>query len=368
MLGAALAAGSCSHPEAPDREIVVGLIVPFASSAPARDGAILAADEINAAGGIAAGGGRRTIRLVVEDSEEGPESAVGKALKLINRDRVVALVGLPRSFNAIPVARLAEQYGVPLVSTGSTHPETTAGKRYAFRMAFLDTLQGKVLADFAFDDLGARRVAALVHAASTYSANLGEVFGEEIQKRGAELVAYETFTEDRMEVTQQLGRIKQSGADLLFLPNYSRMAGEHARAARRSGITATFLGSDSWGIGSDLRDEPAIRGSYFSDFWAPDQAGETTRAFIAGYERRFGDAPTAIAALSYDAVSMVAEAIRRGGGAGREGLRASLAGMEDFHGVSGTIGFSGSGDPARSIFTRKIEGEGQRRLYRESAP
>ncbi len=92
---------------------MVGLIAPFASSAPTRDGAILAADEINAAGGIAAGGGRRTIRLVVEDSEEGPESAVSKALKLINRDRVVALVGLPRSYSAIPVARLAEQYGDP---------------------------------------------------------------------------------------------------------------------------------------------------------------------------------------------------------------------------------------------------------------
>ncbi len=367
MLGAALAAGSCAHPEAPDREIVVGLIAPLASSAPARDGAILAADEINAVGGIAAGGGRRRIRLVVEDSEEGPESAVSGALKLIKRDRAVALVGLPRSYSAIPVARLAEQYGVPLVSTMSTHPETTAGKRYAFRMAFLDALQGKVLADFALADLGARRVAVLVHAASTYSVHLGEVFGREIRERGGELVAHETFTEDRMEVARQLGRIKESGADLLFLPNYSRMAAEHARAARRSGITATFLGSDSWGTGFDLRGEPAIRGSYFSDFWAPDQAGEAARAFIADYERRFGAAPTAIAALSYDAVSLVAEALRRGG-ADREGLRASLADLEDFHGVSGTVGFSGSGDPARSIFIRKIDDDGQIRLYREIAP
>ncbi len=366
VLGAAVAAGSCGDREAPE-EIVVGLIAPLTSSAPARDGAVLAADEINAGGGIAIDGARRRLRLVVEDSEEGPESAVSGALKLINRDRAVALVGLPRSYSAIPVARLAEQYGVPLVSTMSTHPETTAGKRYVFRMAFLNALQGKALADFAFDDLGARRVAALVQAASTYSVDLGEVFGREIQQRGAELVAHETFTEDRMEVTRQLGRIKESGADLLFLPNFSRMVAEHARAARGSGITATFLGGDSWGIGLDLYSEPAIRGSYFSDFWAPDQAGEATRSFIAEYERRFGATPTAIAALSYDAISLVAEALRRGG-ADREGLRASLAGLEDFHGVSGTVGFSGSGDPARSIFIRKVEEDGQIRLYREIAP
>ncbi len=365
-LGAAVAAVSCADPPAPDRGVVIGVIAPLAGNPSARDGAVMAADEINAAGGIAVGGRRVKIRLIVEDSEEGPESAVSKVLKLINRDRAVALVGLPRSYNAIPAAKLAEQHRVPLISTMSTHPETTADKRYVFRMAFLDARQGQVLAELAFDDLGARRTAALVQATSAYSAHLGEVFGEEFRGRGGRLVAHETFTEDRLEVTDQLGRIKDSGAEILFLPNDPRWVELHARAARSSGITATLLGSDTWGS-EYLRDCPEIRGSYFSDFWAPEHADEKTRAFIAEYRRKLEAAPSASAALSYDAVSMVAEAIRRGG-ADSESIRAGLAGLEEFHGVTGTIGFRGSGDPSRSIFIRKIEEDGQIRLHREVEP
>ncbi len=172
--------------------------------------AILAADEINAAGGIMVGGSRRRLRLIVEDSEGGPESAVGGALKLINRDRAAALVGLPRSSHAIPVARFAEQHRVPLISTMSTHPETTAGKRWSFRLAFLDTRQVQILAEVAFDDLGARRAAALVHVASAYSDHLGQLFDQEFRRRGGRMVAYETFTEDQLAVEEELRRIKDS--------------------------------------------------------------------------------------------------------------------------------------------------------------
>ncbi len=366
VLGVAIAAGACTDPPIADRDVVVGLIAPFATNPAARDGAIMAAEEINAAGGVEVGGRRQKLRLVVEDSEGGPEAAVGKAFKLINRDRAVVLVGLPRSYNAIPVARLAEQHRVPLISTMSTHPETTAGKRWVFRMAFLDATQGQVLAELAAGDLGARRAAALVHAVGAYSAHLAEVFGQEFQNRGGQLVAYETFTEDQLTVTDQLQRIKDSGAEILLLPNDSRWVELHAKAARDAGITATLLGGDTWGS-ENLRDRPAIGGSYFSDFWAPDRAGERTRAFITEYRRRFGAAPSASAALSYDAVSMVAEAIRRGS-IDRESLRAAIASLEEFHGVTGTIGFRGSGDPARSIFIRKIEEDGQIRLHREYAP
>lgn len=366
VLVVAIAAGACSDPPAPDRDIVIGVIAPFATVPAARDGAILAAEEINAAGGITVGGRRERIRLIVEDGGGGPEAAVSKALKLINRDRAVALVGLPRSHNAIPVAKYVERYRVPLISTMSTHPETTAGKRWVFRMAFLDASQGRVLAELAAGDLGARRAAALIHAVSAYSAHLGEVFGDEFRRRGGQLVAYETFTEDQLDVTEQLGRIKDSGAEILLMPNDARWVELHVGAARDAGITATLLGGDTWG-NENLRNCPEIRGSYFSDFWSPDRGGVRSQDFIAAYRRRFGAMPSAAAALSYDALSMVAEAVRRGG-TDRETIRAAIASLEVFHGVTGTIGFRGSGDPSRSVFIRKFEEDGQIRLYREYAP
>jgi branched-chain amino acid transport system substrate-binding protein len=362
----ALLAG-CADPRDRQAGVVFGLIASLERNPSVADGAVLAADQVNAAGGIAVGGRRETIELVVADSANRPESAVSAALTLINRDRAVVLLGLPRSHNAIPVAKIAEQHGIPLISTMSTHPETTAGKRYVFRLAFVDSLQGRVLADFALRGLGGRRAAALVDAASAYSANLGEVFRRAFEERGGELVAFETFTEDDVEAVEQLRRIEESGAEILFLPNYARSVKLQTREARGLGITATFLGSDAWN-NEDLRGHPEIRGSYFSDVWAPDRGDPTSRAFVEAYRRRFGAPPSTGAALSYDAVSLIAEAIRSAGGTDPESIRRGLAAMSEFRGVTGIVSFHGSGDPLRNVFIKRIEDDGEIRLYEEIEP
>lgn len=362
---------ACSGPgrmdQPAERGIVLGLIAPFALNRPAVDGAVLAADEINAAGGISVGAERRRIELVIEDDESEPETAVSKALKLINRDGAVALLGVPRSLNAIPVGRIAEQHRIPLISTMSTHPETTAGKRYVFRLAFLDSLQGRVLADFAFDDLGVRRSAILIDATDPYNTYIAEVFKEAFEERGGRLAVFETFTETDQDFTGQLQKIADSGTELLFLPNHSEVVKLQARTARRLGFTGTFLGGDSWSHGIDAAVHPELRGSYFGDLWAPDNPDSRTTAFIEAYRARFQSAPTASAALSYDAVSMIAEAIADGG-AEPEEIRLRLANLRGFNGVSGTISFKGSGDPERSVFIREFDQNGRLRLLKEVSP
>ncbi len=361
---------ACAPPDRPvDRseEVVLGLIAPFERNRPAVDGAVLAADEINAAGGIRVGGETRRIELVVEDNLGEPETAVSKALKLINRDGAVALIGVPRSYNAIPVGKIAEAHAIPLISTMSTNPETTANKRYVFRLAFLDAFQGKVLADFAYEDLGVRRAAVLYDAVGPYNTYLAEVFSRVFGDRGGQVVASETFTEDNLEITEQLQRINDSGAELIFLPYVSELVKLHVRAARQSGFAGTLLGSDTWSHGIDPTENPEFHGSYFSDLWASDQAGERATAFIESYRRAFGTAPTASAALSYDAVSMIAQVIGDGG-TEPDAIRAGLASMSSFQGVSGTIGFRGSGDPERSVFIRRFDDDGQIRLHQEVSP
>lgn len=356
--------------------ISIGLIAPFERNRPAVDGAVLAVEEINAAGGIRIGTKIRTIELIVEDNRSWPETAVAKALKLINRDGVAALIGLPRSYNAIPVARIAEAHSIPLISTMSTNPETTAGKRYVFRLAFLDAFQGKALADFAYDDLGTRRAAILRDAVGPYNTYLSEVFSRTFRDRGGEVVAHEAFTEDDLEIAEQLRRINGSGAELLFLPNTSEFVKLHVPAARRSGFAGTFLGSDTWSHGIDAAEHPELHGSYFSDLWAPDQADGRIAEFIASYRRAFGTEPTASAALSYDAVSMTARALVSGSARPGRGpaatdsdvIRTGLATMGPFHGVSGTIAFHGSGDPARSVFIRRFDDDGRVRLHKVIDP
>lgn len=180
-------------------------------------------------------------------------------------------------------------------------------------------------------------------------------------------MALETFTEDALEITDQLTRINDSGAEVLFLPNSSEFVRRHVLAARRAGFAGTFLGGDSWSHGIDPDGHPELHGSYFSDLWAPDRANEQATAFIEGYRETFGAMPTSSAALSYDAVMMIAQVIRQNG-AGPQAIRAGLASMTSFQGVSGTIGFHGSGDPARSVFIRRLDADGTIRLQQEISP
>ena len=331
-------------------------------------GATLAVEEINAAGGLLGAGQERKIRIVTEDNQGSPEEAVSQALRLINREDATALVGLPVSRNAIPVAIIAEKHRIPMISTLSTHPETTAGKKYVFRLAFLDSFQGRTMAGFAFDDLGARKAAILFNAASNYSTHLAEIFGDTFKEKGGHLSVVETFTTDEMDVTRQLSEIRESGAEVLFLPNFAELISQLLRQARDMGIEATLLGSDTWGLVS-MADQVFPAGPcYFADFWAPDSPGTKISSFIDRFHHDFGVAPTSAAALSYDAIMMIAEAIRSQDKADSESIRRGLEAMGGYEGVSGAIRFSGSGDPLRSLFIREVTGDGRVRFHQEISP
>ncbi len=363
--GAGLA--GCAEPPAASRYIVIGVIEPFLGNPQNVRGATLAVEEINQAGGLVVDGRRRTIRLLAEDTEESPENAVRKALGLITRERAVALVGLPQSHNAIPVAKVAEGHRIPMISTLSTHPETTADKEYVFRLAFLDSLQGQVMAAFAFHDLGLTRVAVLFDASSTYSSGLAEDFRSGLQAAGGLVTAFESFTKDAVDIGPQTARIRESGAEALFLPNYTALVPGHLRQASELGFIGTFLGGDTWGLIPAGTLSPPTS-AYFSDVWAPDAPGVEASAFISSYRRAFGAAPASSAALAYDAIMMICEAIRSQEKADPASIRRGLASISDFEGVSGAIRFAGSGDPLRSVFVRRVDEGGSVSFHKEIRP
>ena len=124
------------------------------------NGAALAVKNVNDSGGIRIGTERVKVSLVIEDDRNNPEEAVNAARKLIYQDKVAALVGPQFSGNAIPVSRLAENEKVVMVCPMSTHPDTTAGKSYVFRIPYIDTFQGQVLARFARQNRVPERLAS----------------------------------------------------------------------------------------------------------------------------------------------------------------------------------------------------------------
>ena len=368
--GALLGAVAGCAPTPPD-DVVLGLIVPLTQSPRLAgrvtvDGAAMAVAEINSHGGVRLERGPRPLRLIVEDNEDRPELAVSKALKLVAADGAVALLGVPLSHNAIAVARVAETDGVPLISTFSTHPDTTRGNPWAFRLAFLNTHQGRIMAGFAVEELAARRAALLVDAGSPYSTSLGEAFAEAFEQRGGTVGASELYTRDRPDLGPQLKRILEARPDILFLPNYARFLPDLARRARRRGVDATLLGADAWDLVPPA-DRLALAGSYYSDVWSADLPNPRTADFVQRYRALHGETPTSTAALAFDTVALLAEALERAGTAHRSRLRDTLATME-YHGITGRVRFQSGGDPQRSAVIKRVTEAGEAVFFREVDP
>ena len=360
VIAAALA--GCAPQDQKIDEIRIGVIAPITGGIPnvgksTVEAAQMAAQEINDAGGLEVAGRKYTITLVIEDNQDKAETAVAVAEKLINQEYVVALIGPQASRNAIPVAQVAENARIPMISPWSTNPDTTANKQYVFRVAFIDPFQGQVMARFSFEELNATKAAVLYDVASSYNKGIAEIYRQVFEAAGGKVVAFESYTTGEVDFTKQLEKIKNSGAQVLFLPNYENEVPLQAEQARQIGLDIPIIGSDAWGtIAPENR--AALEGAYFSTHYAPDIADEPARTFIENYTKLYGHTPDDVAALTYDAFGLLFQAIQSQGLAEPEAIRTGLAGIESFLGVTGNMKYSGSGDPIKSaVVLRVVNGE-----------
>ena len=371
LLTMALAAlASCGAPEEKE-PIKIGVIAPLTGSIPVVgqstvNAANLAIQEINDAGGLEVNGQKVKIELIVEDNQDRKESAVSAAQKLINQSGVVAIVGPQASRNAIPAADIAEQAHVPLISPWSTNPETTAGKKYVFRVAFIDPFQGRVMARFAIEELGASKAAVLYDVASEYNKGIAEIFQQVFEEAGGQVVAFETYTTGETDFRTQLSTIRDSGAQVLFLPNYYNEVPLQVNQAHDVGVEAAIIGSDAWGQ-IEASNLEAMEGYYFSTHYAPDIASPVAKKFITSYEAAYGQVPDDVAALTYDAFGLLFEAIQSQSKTDSESIRNGLASISRYEGVTGAMEYKGTGDPVKSAVILQIQ-QGQFRFYRLAEP
>jgi len=356
------ALAGCAPQDQKINEIRIGVIAPITGGIPnvgksTVEAAQMAAQEINDAGGLEVAGKKYTITLVIEDNQDKAETAVAVAEKLINQEYVVALIGPQASRNAIPVAQVAENARIPMISPWSTNPDTTAGRQYVFRVAFIDPFQGQVMARFSFEEVDATKAAVLYDVASSYNKGIAEIYKQVFEAAGGEVVAFESYTTGETDFTKQLAKIKNSGAQVLFLPNYENEVPLQAEQARQIGLDIPLIGSDSWGTIAP-EDRTQLEGAYFSTHYATDIADEPARTFIENYTTKYGHTPDDVAALTYDAFGLLFEAIQSQGLAEPEAIRTGLAGIESFLGVTGSMKYSGSGDPIKSaVVLRVVDGK-----------
>jgi len=330
---------------------LTGPTATFAQSG--RNGALLAVEEINAAGGVLG----KKIELLIEDDRGEPSEAASVASKLITRDHVVALIGENASSRTLAAAPIAQSYGVPMISPSSTNVEVTKKGDYVFRVCFIDPYQGAVLSSFARKDLGAESAALLVDARSDYSVGLAEAFREQFEKEGGRIAAEERYSEGDSDFSAQLTAIRPLDPDVLFVPGYYTDAGLIARQAKGLGIRAVLLGADGWDspklaeIGGE-----AVEGAYFSNHYSVDDPSPAVRRFVEAYRSKHAADPDSIAALSYDAARLLADAIRRAGSTEGKRVRDALADTKDFAGVTGTITMDAGRNPIKPAVILKVEG------------
>ncbi len=332
----------------PSSSIRIG-VLPYAGSSlgmAMTRGAALAAKEVNETDSIVLDGRRRSLELSILEIRESPEAAVTAAYRLINQEHVVAIVGPHYSREAIPAAAVAEGARIPMICPASTHPATTEGRHYVFRIPFSDVHQAAALARFVRHDLGLGRAAVLYEASDPHNQGLADLFGRALAAAGGKVVASETYTADaKRDFSGQLRRIRQMQPEVLFLPGRLDDASLQALQARRLGIESILLGSDMWrGPG---RFGPAREGAFFA--YPKETAGARHDRFVAAYERAFGRAAEPEVAHSYDAIGLFAAAIRRAGKADPESIRNGLLAIGPYQGATGTIRYNGSGDPSREV-------------------
>jgi len=326
-----------------------------------KNGIELAVEEINNAGGV----NGKKIQLVVEDDQGRPEQAKTVVSKLINQDKVVAVLGEGASTNSLAAAPVAQEAKIPMITPSSTNPKVTETGDYISRVCFIDPFQGSTMAKFAATTLKAKTAAVLGDVNSDYSKGLTKFFEEEFNKQGGKVIANESYTQTDPDFKGQLTKIRELKPDVLYIPGYYGQVGIIAKQARELGMNIPLLGGDGW-------DSPelwklggaALKDAYISNHYSADNPAPEIQNFVKAYEAKFKVVPDSLAALAYDAAKVLADAIKRAGGTDSAKLKDAINATKNFAGVTGTITLDEkrnavkpavvlSLDPAASKFTFK---------------
>jgi len=300
-----------------------------------KDGIDLAVDEINKAGGVRG----KPMKVVFEDDKSNPQEATNKVLQLIDRDKVVALLGEVASSRSKAGAIVANRKHVPMISPSSTHPDVTKVGPYAFRVCFTDDAQGKAGARFVANTLHKKRAAILYASDDLYSSGLAKEFRDEAKKLGLEIVAEKQFLKSETNFTTFITELRDAKPDVIYAPIYYNAMVPVARQAKAAGVRGDmFVGGDGWDSVVLLNDAgEEMNGAYFTNHMAPDVPWPTAQVFVKAYKAKFNHDPSALATMGYDAAKLLADAIGRAKGDTPEAIRDAIAETKGFQGASGSI-------------------------------
>jgi branched-chain amino acid transport system substrate-binding protein len=310
----------------------------------------LAASLINEKGGI----NGRWVELLVEDNQ-GKKEVTRDAIEKLNKEGVVAVIGPFTTESTEWVGDYADEISLPLITPTATGTEATRNREWVWRISFTDPFQGIALGKFAVEHLKASTVCILTSHGDPYSIGLAETFENEFISKGGKVLYKTCFAAGDTTFDEQLSIVKRQNPDCVFVPAFYREAGLIVCQARDMGIEQPFIGGDGW----DSPEFQEIVGdrhgaNYYSTHFFYNYGGAEVQEFLHGFKTEYESQPGTFSALGYDALKVVEKCLNLTKGMTREEFKENMRKV-NILGATGTIEFTGTRDPRRSLMVLKFE-------------
>lgn len=349
--------------------IKIGLVASLSGDlrpwgADCENGAKLAVEEFNAAGGV----NGKKVDLMVQDSQSAPEKGKTAAEKLIS-DGALGLVGEVASGITAQIGQSAYEKGVPVVAVGATRTDITDIGANIFRVCYTDDFQGPVMAKFAYEELGLRNIAIMTDIKQPYSVGLSASFKSYFEKLGGKVVDEQKYESQQTQFSSQLTAIKDKTPDGLFLSGYFNEVGPIIRQANEMGIKGPYLGGDGWDSREIITNAgEAIKNGYFCNHYNNDEDRPAVKDFLAAWQAKYKSLPaTTMGALGYDAMKVTLEGLKNAKELNSKSLIEAIENTENLHGVSGDITLKGrNGNPPKRALVVGLDPVAMKQVFKKA--
>jgi branched-chain amino acid transport system substrate-binding protein len=371
LLAVIVSLNIASPAQAVSAEITIGFNLPFTgwleqAGHHAKNAAELVRKELEASGGLKVGARTYQVKFSYGDNKSDPSAASKLLLNQVSKENVIGIVGPLSSRHAIPVGQIANAFSTPMIASWSASPKTTKNRPFVFRSNSIFTKQGPVITTFVADEFGATKAAVLYDIVSPAPRGMTKNFKEafEAANGAGSVVALETFRTGDRDFREQLERIKNSPAQILYLPQHVDQVALIVKQANEMGLPIPIVGGGSW-AGGDLIGTcgKECDGLFYAGDYAPGGATGLNKQFVAAYKKAYNSYPDAPAALTWDATRALLQAIRNTGGlqgnliTDRVAVKTALAKLKNFPGASGTMSFNATGDPDKCVIIVRIDSD-----------
>ena len=279
------------------------------------------------------------VDLILVDNKGDKVESANAVSRLIDQEHVCAIIGAVASSDSLSGGAVAEKKHIPMITSASTNPLVTLGKKWIFRSCFIDPFQGQVAAKFAYETLHSKNVAIFMDIAQDYCVGLASYFEKTFKKYSGTTTFREYYNTGDQDFSAQIVDAISRNPDLIYIPGYYSEIALISRQLQQMGYTGVKMAGDGAEAPELIKiGGETVNGLYLTThFNAKGAATPETTKYVAAYAKKYNKTPDSLGALAYDAYGMLVDAIKRAGSADPQKIRDALSATTNYVGATGYI-------------------------------